>query len=267
MFTPKVSVILPISSHTHFLEDCLKSLVLQNYANLEIIVVIWNDNFQSLALCNLILKDLQFRIIEIAPGETLSVSLNIGIEAARADFIMRMDADDICFPQRISTQINFFLNPINAGVSVLGSAAILVDEFGARSGILKMPAFDTTIKSRLLWRNSLIHPTVMFRREVLTQFRYNPSSIKSQDYELWLRMGPSVKFANIQEPLLVYRLHKKQHSNLAMSRTDRTWINLARLSLGLHLGHSRIPLKLKQLLWSFYQSLLPMIQTSRLRRR
>lgn len=54
--------------------------------------------------------------------------------------------------------------------------------------------------------NSIAHPSVMLRREVFDQgWRYDESAA-AEDYDLWTRMIPAIKFYNLRETLLFYRL-------------------------------------------------------------
>jgi hypothetical protein len=56
----------------------------------------------------------------------------------------------------------------------------------------------------------MMHPTIMLRRAALVDhgLNYDPAFTYSQDFDLWSRMLPSHRFANLQTPLLMLREHK-----------------------------------------------------------
>jgi hypothetical protein len=61
----------------------------------------------------------------------------------------------------------------------------------------------------MLFENNLVHPTVMMRASAIREHGlwYDASAVHIDDYDLWSRALPLVRFANIPEPLLQYRLH------------------------------------------------------------
>jgi hypothetical protein len=67
--------------------------------------------------------------------------------------------------------------------------------------------FHEEIKSTLLYECCIGNPTVMIKKSVLDNFRYNPDMVPIEDYDFWTRLINNTKFYNIQETLLKYRWH------------------------------------------------------------
>ena len=66
-----------------------------------------------------------------------------------------------------------------------------------------MPEKDRYIKKKLIFRNTIIHSTVMMRKKIFqNNLLYDEKFIRCQDYELWLRIKNKVKFYNIQKELV-----------------------------------------------------------------
>jgi len=120
-----------------------------------------------------------------------------------------MDADDIAEPTRLEEQVNFIDQ--NPQVVVLGTAFLL---FGGNieSKIVTMPATNKTIRKNLPFRFCLCHPTVMFRRKTIVDAGGYQGTGPCQDLELWLRLSrnKTLQFANLEKPLLKYRIHQDQ---------------------------------------------------------
>lgn len=90
----KISIIVPIYNTEQYLENCLQSLIKQDYKNIEIILVNDGSDDNSLAICNKY-KNIDNRIIVIDKEHTgVSDTRNIGINRATGDYIGFVDSDD-----------------------------------------------------------------------------------------------------------------------------------------------------------------------------
>lgn len=90
-----VSVVVPVYNREAYIEECLKSIQAQSWDNFEILVIDDGSTDHSLQLCRTIAEqDLRIRILQ---GEHKGVSQarNLGLDAARGDYILFVDSDDI----------------------------------------------------------------------------------------------------------------------------------------------------------------------------
>lgn len=101
----KVSVIVPIYNVQNYLDDCIKSLVRQDYSNLEILLVNDGSTDQSLKICEQYAsQDQRIRIVnEVNQGR--GAARNRGIDCATADLLTFVDGDDFVTPNYVSTLI------------------------------------------------------------------------------------------------------------------------------------------------------------------
>ena len=145
----------------------------------------------------------------------LADSLNIGLKKAKFSLIARIDADDLICEDRLEKQLDFFQNN---NYDVVGSNAIIINEFGKRLGQTNFPSSHKKIKSKLINKNNpIIHPSVMYRKELILKFGgYDRLFKTGQDYELWTRIIDDCKFCIMVEPLIYLRKHKQNISNLRM---------------------------------------------------
>jgi type III secretory pathway component EscV len=118
-----------------------------------------------------------------------------------------MDSDDISLPHRLQVQFEFMEN--NPHIDICGSWYKM---FGNSNAITKTPVQDREIKETLFFHNCIAHPTVIIRKNTLDKLKikYNEEYLHSQDYELWCRAVDKLKFANIPEILIEYRVHENQ---------------------------------------------------------
>jgi hypothetical protein len=80
--------------------------------------------------------------------------------------------------------------------------------------IIYAPEKHETIKLTLLRENTLVHPSVMMRKDTLDKLSivYEVAKEPAEDYDLWVRLLPIGKLHNLQEVLLNYRVHNNQVS-------------------------------------------------------
>ena len=113
-------------------------------------------------------------------------------------FIARMDADDICEPNRFLEQVAFFER--NPEVAVLGSDVIEFNN-NLNSTFYKKMAQEHEVLSRdLIRRCPFNHPTVMFNLSVISprDLLYNATLKNTQDYYLWVDLlSKGYSFANL----------------------------------------------------------------------
>jgi glycosyltransferase involved in cell wall biosynthesis len=147
--------------------------------------------------------------IRLARNGGLAAALNVGLQhilPLNYKYIARMDADDVSYPHRLATQIAFLERHPEAGM--VGSGACFIDD---KTGGLVMhyvpPLVHETIRKALFFNNCFVHPTWLFRGEVLA--RLGPYSLEfpaAEDYEFLRRISPHVVLANVPDFLLDYRI-------------------------------------------------------------
>jgi len=190
-----------------FIGEAIESILGQTYRDFEFLIV---ENGSTDGTWDIIksYSDRRIRAFR-TPLRQLTFNLNFGLMQTKADYIARMDADDIAERTRIARQIEYL--DAHLDIAVLGTAFEL---FGAcrRKKEVILPTADRAIRRRLPFRFSVCHPTVMFRREVILQHAGYRDGVFCEDLDLWLRLSRdrSVKFANLEEPLLKYRVHPGQ---------------------------------------------------------
>jgi glycosyltransferase involved in cell wall biosynthesis len=144
-------------------------------------------------------------VVERQARAGLAVALNRALGRARAPLIARLDADDIALPSRFERQRAFL--QAHPHVGLLGTAARVVDESDRDVEIIRPPEDDRAIRRALIRRNPFVHSSVMLRRALVSSVGgYDEAFAVAQDYDLWLRLSPRTRMANLAEPLVIRRL-------------------------------------------------------------
>jgi len=217
---PLVSVVLPAYNAEKFLKKAIQSIINQDYNNFELLVIndASTDKTKNI-IKKLAQKDKRIKTLHNKTNQKIARSLNRAIKAAQGKYIVRADADDICHPQRISTQVAFMEK--NSNVIICGSAINIINVRGAKTGSRFYNQFDKEIRKKIFRYSPFCHPSIIFRRKkALTAGLYNPYLDCAQDYELYFRLGKLGAFANLDKKLYSLRFHGKSTSALKSRRQE-----------------------------------------------
>jgi len=208
--TLTATILMAVYNDYAFLKEAVDSIIKQLLPNTELLIIDDSSSDGSEKIIrSLASKNSQVRVIRNTTNRGLGRCLALGTEEAKGRYIIRMDSDDICLPERFAKQIDFLDK--NPDIDILGGWAVEIDEHGKTGKLRKMPPSHQEIKASI-WACPLIHPTVAFRRDKVLSagnYQHQPSR-RQEDYELWFRcLKHGLKFANLEEPLIYYRFTSK----------------------------------------------------------
>ena len=215
---PDISVIMSVYNGESYLEEAIKSVINQTFKNWELVVI--NDcSSDSTAeiLADFALKDDRIKVHTNETNLKLPSSLNKAISLSNGKYIARMDADDICLPNRLEEQFKFMEE--NSDIA-LSSCRFLT----LKNGVYKLGGAGgrcdcEAIKSMLLVANPILHPGVIAKAEVMKELNYDTTLTCTEDLELWTRMAiNNYKMRILPKFLLIYRLHDKQITSTTLER-------------------------------------------------
>ncbi|WP_429140939.1 glycosyltransferase [Aeromonas veronii] len=229
----KIAVIMSVysSDKALYLDASLNSIFSQSYQFFDIYLQV--DGDVDIALRDVIdlycnrFSNLSVEYFDSNMG--LAWQLNRAITRLRNagdyQFIARMDADDICFPDRFKIQIDYFKS--NPSVAVLGSSILEFYEDG-RTFVKLMHKEHVLLAENIIKRCPFNHPTVMFNMLVLSfdDIEYDPSLMNTQDYYLWVDLlAKGFIFSNISVPLLKFRVNSNFHSRRGIKKAKNEFFS------------------------------------------
>lgn len=208
MPTPRVSVVLPVlNPHPEHFRAAVASILNQTLRDLELIVI--EDPSPRHAGDTLqLFDDPRIQYVRNPERTAFALQLNQGLAMARGEIVARMDADDVCEPERLAKQLALYEEIGNA--TVVGSQLRVIDDDGKELGYRAYPTTHDAILKALPRYCAMAHPSVVFHKErVIALGGYQPSPYPGvEDYELWSRLAArGYRFANHPEALVNYRVH------------------------------------------------------------
>ena len=203
----RVSVIMATyNTRKEYLDDSIKSMLSQTYNNIELVIVCDGCEDEYSYICSSF-KDERIKVLLNDKNRGLPYSLNRAVKESSGEFIARMDSDDISLPTRIEEELNYLKKN---KLDICGTSAYL---FGNENGKKRL-VFNSVddIMVQLLFRATLIHPTVIGKKSVFIDNKYDEKYKDAEDFELWSRLSNNYKIGIYDKCLLRYRVHGKQIS-------------------------------------------------------
>lgn len=228
MAAPLVSVLLPVFNGERYVRAAVKSVLLQDCADFELILIDDGSTDGSLEILRRFEEaDPRVRLIT-RENRGLIATLNEGLALARGNLIARMDADDICYPSRLSRQVAILRdNPELALCACEYDAIIRSNRIHRRAPLLYENPCD--LAGRSLFYTVFAHPTVMFNRQVLgSELYYDANYVLAEDFDLFRRITGRFQTHLITDSLLAYRLHPESISSKNLKDTRRMHMRIVR---------------------------------------
>lgn len=219
-----VSVIVPVYNVEKYLEECLNSIVTQNYAHLEIILVDDGSTDSSSHICDKFAKkDNRIEVIHKKNGG-LSDARNIGLKRAKGEYILFVDSDDVISNNMILELYNSIIQE-NADISVCSfdhfkntlpnrnqkNDHIYVSESGPQS---VASIYDNTLKNA-----SFVAWNKLYKRKLFTKYKilYPYGKINEDTFVTYKVLYYAKKVVFINQNLYHYRDRKGSITNQPFS--------------------------------------------------
>jgi glycosyltransferase involved in cell wall biosynthesis len=173
-----VSIIIPCYNQGAYIQDAIDSVIAQTYKNWEIIVVNdGSDNDETIS----ILKEIESSGIQVLhiKNSGVSVARNIGIQQAKGEYILPLDADDKIGKDYLNEAIKVF-----ASNELLKLVYCKCEYFGTKDGLLQVPNFSL---QAMLFENLIFNAAVFKKKDFLLTAGYDSSfRIGWEDWDFWL---------------------------------------------------------------------------------
>jgi len=213
MLISKISVLIRLYNGIEFLEESLRSVLDQTYANWEVLIGINGHGptggevlVRALQIASSSAKgDPRIRVINFPFVKGGAEAMNVLAKEAASDWVAILDVDDKWHPDKLMEQVlssrSLMLTP-----DVIGTQCEYIGDMKGRPriplGYIDVNYFkmdNPIVNSSVLIRKSLLHYTDLFNLD---------------DYDLWCRLALNNKvFYNIDSVLTYHRVHKNSFYN------------------------------------------------------
>ena len=199
----KASVITISFNQADFLERTIRSVLDQDFQNIEYIVVDPGSTDGSRDVIKCYESRIARTILE--PDRGAADGLNKGFAAATGDILSFLNSDDVLFPGAVSSAVRFL--SAHPAVDVVSGHAKVI---GPDDRVLRLVYSDRMSVTRYVYGSvALIQPSTFFRRTAYERTKgFNPANPSNWDGELFLDMAMAgCRFARSPDIWSGYRLH------------------------------------------------------------
>jgi len=182
---PTVSVVMAVYNEEKYVSMAIESILEQTFSDFEFLIVDDGSTDRTSEIVDGYAKsDNRVRLLTNKKNMGLPASLNKGIEAARGEYIARMDADDKSLPGRFERQVKYLDS--NPETHVIGCQVRVIGANGEYFGYRRFSAGPRSPNEMKQTGPKVAHPSVMMRRSsVISVGKYRESFKYAQDLDLW----------------------------------------------------------------------------------
>lgn len=225
---PLVSVNICAYNRADLIEKAIESALMQDYPNIEIIIVdSGSDNTEEVV--EEIKKKYLDAQIHYFKSDLVGISKNrnFAFSKSKGRYIAVLDSDDFwTSPIKITQQVKFLEE--NRGHTLVGTNAIVVDKNNQKIDEILNEPMDEAIRDKFLLKNHFVHSSVLFRKDIF--IKYDEGLPVWEDYELFLRFARKSKVANLPEKMTAYKKHGTNVSSYKKFRGVRLLAKIIRLN-------------------------------------
>jgi glycosyltransferase involved in cell wall biosynthesis len=208
---PRVTIVTPSYNQGEFLEETVRSVLLQGYPDLEFIVIDGGSTDNSVEIIRKYEKWLTYWVSEKDHGQAHAI--NKGLEHASGEICAYLNSDDVYLPNALHNIVAFFDKDSEATVAY-GDCQI-IDESSRLIDLWLAPEFDPI---ELLFRCYIPQPATFWRQSAELVGNFNQEMHFAFDYEMWLRMAAArQEFSHL--PLLLAQ-HRKAEGTKTVSKPE-----------------------------------------------
>ncbi len=204
---PTVSVLMPVYNGGRYLRPAVASVLAQTFADFELLAMDDGSSDDSAAVLNgYASADPRVRVVS-RPNRGLVHTLNEGLALARGRYVARMDADDVCRPDRLAKQVAYL--DAHPDCVLVGSRVLVTDPDGLPIRHMADERTHEAIDHAHLNRGwPVVHPAVTMRLDAVKRVGlYRDPYNTLEDTDLFLRLAEVGRLTNLPDVLLEYRQH------------------------------------------------------------
>jgi glycosyltransferase involved in cell wall biosynthesis len=189
---PFFSIIIPTYNRAPFVSIAIRSILVQEFTDYEIIVVDDGSTDQTREVVEELMDGKTVIKYYFKINEERSIARNYGIERASGTYIGFLDSDDIQYHNHLTVAFELLKQNAFPEVGNLGY------EFKDAAGkvLIVRNNFNESFRDELIHENKLHGNAIFIRRDIAEKVNFIPSSlaIVSEDWYVWLRLAARYPF-------------------------------------------------------------------------
>jgi glycosyltransferase involved in cell wall biosynthesis len=226
--TPRISVVIPSYNKVKYIEKTLRSVMMQDYNNMEVIVQDGESNDGTLEITEKYVRKYPgvFKLESKKDGGQLD-AINIGLKKATGDILTFINADDEYFLGAFDAISKAYSENPNA-LWFAGRGCVINPEgkeIAKPVTWYKNLLLSLNSKFHLLTTNYLMQPSVFLTRNVWEKFgSFTGTSSFVMEYDLWLKLSKISMPIVLNKNISKFRIEEgTKTKNMFKSLLDEDW--------------------------------------------
>ena len=223
---PKISLVTPSFNHAHFIEYTIKSVVEQNYPNLQYIIQDGKSQDNTEEVVKKYLDQYSDRLqFNCTQDSGQSNAINLGFAIADGEIMAWLNSDDVLLPGSLAYVADYFNS--HPEVDLIYGHRIIINEHNQETGRWILPSHEEQ-DDMLSWIDYVPQETMFWRRKIWQKIGGNiDESFKfALDWDLILRFRDAgAVIHRVPRFLGAFRVHQKQKTQswneIGMQEMDR----------------------------------------------
>jgi len=223
---PRITIVTPSFNQASFLEETIRSVLLQGYPNLEYLIFDGGSSDGSVEIIKKYSRWIDYWIS--APDGGQSSAINSGLKRGTGEYASWLNSDDLLCQNALGAQVE---NILASGHAPSGTSRLFLgvcryidvdgNLIGEQQG--KVHTLEDLLRLPRVWRalGQIVQPEVLFPLEKARALGgVNPDNHLTMDYELWGRFlldGASLHYTKV--PFAMFREHGAQKTSGAVAQT------------------------------------------------
>jgi len=227
---PRISVITPSFNQGEFIEETIRSVLLQGYPDLEYLILDGGSTDHSVEIIKKYSPWLTYWVSEPDSGQ--SDAINNGLKRASGDFCTWINSDDMLCKNALfdhASQVGFDTDSVYVGISLyIDHAGKILSSHRGR-----VHSLEDLVRIGRVWRSGgqIVQPEVLFPRQLaLGVGGLNPNNHRTMDYELWGKFFlAGARFCYTDIPFGMFREQPNQKTQDVLQQTGSLLDTAAKL--------------------------------------
>lgn len=254
---PKISVITPSYNQGRFIEQTIRSVLLQRYPKLEYIIIDGGSTDETLSIIQKYAPWLAYWVSEQDRGQ--SHAINKGFARATGEVLCWLNSDDFYFSETLRT-VGETLSAHSGNYAMVGHCLKICHD--SSQAVRLEGHYDNRRRLLEFWRGYQMHqPAIFWRREVFAKIGWLDETLDLiMDFDYWARISEHFSFINVDQVLAGCNYHAAAKTGDSYQQYHKDLRKYAYRYWG-----STLSLSFWRLQWSMIKhfSLRPMLDSSR----
>jgi glycosyltransferase involved in cell wall biosynthesis len=212
---PRISIVTPSYNQAAYMEETIRSVLLQGYPDLEYWIMDGGSTDGSVEIIRRYESWISGWVSE--PDEGQSHAINKGLSRASGDLVAYINSDDLYLPGALHAVAAYHLQ--NPSIGLIYGQCQVIDPGGRVLGML--PAHHTSARRMIQRGDYCPQPATFWSRQAMEAVGHFDTSLHfAMDYEYFIRIARTFPLAYLPVPLAAFRRHRVSKT---VSQEERHW--------------------------------------------